>query len=223
MDTIFTDDVLDAIDRLIARPGIAGNERHTGKALFTSASHPDVDLLNDELREHGWETYAHLLPFRPRRPYEKSLWVRRADGRTIPEIHALAIIKFGVTLDTDPFWSDGDCTNNVSSNISIVQQHDPQLRRSKYGVRSTTPEYRKKYYENPENKARQREAAKVHAAKKRKQIKAAKEALGDDLPDTLPQLKPDGRRGEEDDRLSTSAEVSDVTSLLDQLVEEQTK
>lgn len=220
---MLTETQLKTIDDILALPGPGANKLYTGQPLVCTATHPDVDLLNEELRSEGWISYAQFPTFRPRRVYERSLWVRRPDDRIAPELYVLATMKFGeLKPGTEPFWADGDWTNNVLSNVAVPTNADTSKRiLSKYGVRSTTPEYRRIYYSDPTNKARQRTAAREHARRKRAEAldaQRALEAAGVDTKELYRDtLLPDGRKGEDDDR-----DTGSVKELLTQILDSKT-
>lgn len=191
---MISDAFLQAIDLLV-------NE---GKVTYCAVRHPEQDLLNEALRAEGWESYcdpAVLGTFRVRRPYERSLWLRKADNRCAPELYVLAAMKFGKgILDAEPYWADKDWTNNVMENVALPEPVVPQERQSKYGVKAGTPEYRKAYSADPDNKARQRAASRKHATERREAIRRAKIDNADALEELRKRiLGPDRRRGEDDD------------------------
>lgn len=199
---MISDQYFHLIDMLVSpKPG----EAH---AQFCSSPHPDKDLKSQLLLDEGWVSYcdpAAMPTFRHRRPYERSLWVRRADNRCAPELYVLAVMRFGpemVRADAEPFWTDKDWRNNTIENISLPVKADHERRTSAYGARAGTPEYRKRYFSVPENKEKQRAAARKSAARKRAMVKKAKV----DNVDLFQQLKeqilgPDQRKLDDDDRI----------------------
>lgn len=206
-----TESELTCIDALLALPGLSANSAFDGRPIYCDSVHPEIEFHSEELRKAGFISYANLPDFRHRRPYEHSLWVRRADNRCVPELYALATIRYGRLTPVpgvQPYWTDKDWRNNNSSNVSVSLPRVsivPPIS-SKYGVRAGTPEYWRKYYEDPANRAKQRAAAKKHAARKREEIRTAKQALEvAEGPDPLKDLRDrimgeDGRRGDDDDR-----------------------
>lgn len=132
------------------------------------------------LRALGFVDYAAMDEYRSRRPYERSRWVRTKDNRCVPELYALAWHRYG-TLDihSQPYWTDKNWTNTVPDNISLLattaQGHSTTG--NKYGARAGTPEYRKRYWSDPSNKARLRKQTRESAARKRKALNDARELL----------------------------------------------
>lgn len=194
---ILTDEQLHAIDVIIS----------DGTPTTCAVTHPDVDLFDEDLRAAGFIAYAALPDFKSRRPYEKSLWVWRSDGRCVPELYALATIKFGtLPPDVNARWSDGHATNKDLSNVSLVKMHlteDGRIARNRYGVQAGTPEYRKKYYSDPANKERQKAHSRKSAQKRRVAFQVATQMSSPTDLETLRKklLMPDLRRGDEDDRI----------------------
>ena len=203
--------MLSLIDVKIAQPGTAARIDLDGSPRFVPNPHKDVDLLNPLLKDEGWESYADCEVFRHRRPYERCLWLRRADGRVAPELLVLAYIKTG-RVSGEAFWTDGDWTHNDIENVSVEDRVPGQRPVSKYGVRSTTSEYRKRYYADPVNKARQRKAARDHAARKRQELKEATAALPQDVLQELEEkiLGPKVPRDDDNTETFQSPEVGSV-------------
>lgn len=199
---MISDQFFHLIDLLVSpRPG-------QGHPIFCTSPHPERELKNQVLLDEGWVSYcdpAAMPTFRHRRPYERSLWVRRADNRCAPELYILAVMKFGADMiraDAEPFWTDKDWNNNTVDNVSlpIKAKHEPRV--SKFGARAGTPEYRKKYYAVPENAEKQRASARTSAARKRARVRQAKAEnvdLFQELRDKI--LGPDQRKLDDDDRV----------------------
>lgn len=165
-----TDEELAAVDKII--------EQHE----VCTTPHAEVDLFNEELRASGFIAYANLNLFMHRRPYERSLWVMREDGRCIPELYALATLKHGGPLpfNARALWQDGHPSNNLKENVLIVLQKPEGMDLrvgSIYGVPSSDPLYRKKYLENPKNREKAREASRIFQKKKREELKKSKGEL----------------------------------------------
>lgn len=195
--TTITELELHAIDVLV----------NAGTPTECSVQHTDVDQFDEEIRAAGFLAYAALPDYQSRRPYERSLWCMRADGRCVPEIFLLATIRYGVLSDVVPKWADGNATNNCKANVVLVKVGNPgvdgRVAKNKYGVPAGTPEYRKRYFSDPENRQRQQNAARKSAEKKRTEVKKAKVVLPPDDLDLLAKkiLMPDGRKGTDDDRM----------------------
>lgn len=187
------DEELDLIDKLLSLPG--NPEKFDGRPITCAVVHPEIELHESALLEAGFVSYAYLPDFRSRRQYERSLWLRRADNRAVPELYVLATMKYGKlvpAIGVQPYWTDKDFTNNHISNVSLAL---PKVVKgapvSRYGVRSGTPEYYKKYYSDPSNRAKQREASKRHAARRRDIVRSAEDAVAstDGGADALQQLR----------------------------------
>lgn len=193
-----TEEQLAAIDVIV----------NAGLPTYSQNTHPDVDLMDDVVRAAGFAAYGCLPDFRSRRPYERSLWAwRMEDGRCVPEIYVLATLRYGLLPPTvNAAWRNG-ASNKSMDNVVLQVLRDPsvdgRLKSNQFGVRSGTPEYRKMYYSKPENRERQKMHARNSAARRRQIVDAAKDLTD---PKKLQEmclriLMPDGRRGEEDDRL----------------------
>lgn len=151
-----------------------------GRPTYCMITHPELDLCveeNDPIRLAGFVAYACLPNYMQRRPYERSFWLWRMDGRSVPELHVLATIKYGVMRKgVKPIWIEAKLSNRTLQNVMLESQasaeEDGRVR-TKYGVRSNTPEYRKRYYADPVNKQRQRESSKASARKKREEFQHA--------------------------------------------------
>jgi hypothetical protein len=133
------------------------------------------------LQQLGWTAYAALPPVTPRSRYERSRWVRReSDGRCTLELWLLAYVaREALHEDQVPFWKDGDWDNAVPDNVSTYALSRGRSR-SRYGVRSNTPEYWKRYYAVPENRARVRRQTRESARRMRELLKAARAVLQQD-------------------------------------------
>lgn len=192
-----------------------------GQVTMCQEAHPDVDLLNPVLRQQGWVSYANIEPFRSRRPYERSLWLRRPDGRCAPELWVLALLKFGLDVlqqGREPYWIDKDWTHSEMENVSVPQPAQP--RKSRYGVKAGTPEYLKAYYSDPANKARQREHAKKHARRQRETVRAAQQVLKKDTTAVVDELRerilgPDMTHWDDDEKPRSSPYSEGETQVLE--------
>lgn len=193
-----TEEHLQHIDLCLASAAAWTAKQPMGAVVATYCALASVehDFLNEELRILGFDSYAALQDFQWRRPYERSLWVRRSsDNRCVPVLYALAVLRYGTFAPAlKPFWSDGDQYNDASSNVSLMPlagSADSGSVRNKYGVRSTSPEYRKRYYADPVNK--QRNAAHQRATQARKRVALDKAtavvAASPDLADKITDLK----------------------------------
>lgn len=202
---ILTDVELESIEAIVSQ----------GVMTLCSGIHPEVDLLDDVLRTAGFVAYASLPDFRSRRPYERSLWVQMPSGRCVPELYALAAVKYGpLSRDVTARWTDGCSLNKTLENVSLVTQKpagagDARVKGNRYGVQAGTPEYRKKYYADPKNRERQKEHARKSAAKKRGAVQQAKGAIVPDELQTLidQMMPPDGRVGDDEERLTRALEA----------------
>lgn len=200
-----------AIPRVLSEEELKSIEVIVSEGLQVHCEiHPEVDLLDDHLRASGFVSYALREDFRPRRPYERSMWVRRLDGRCVPELYALAALKFGVlSRDTSARWVDGHWMNKLLENVGVLHLGpspfiDQRVARNKFGVQAGTPEYRRKYYQDPVNRAKQREQARKSAAKQRAILKRARRMLPQEEVLELTQKVmglQDGRKGDQDDRV----------------------
>jgi hypothetical protein len=164
---MITDTQLEIIDSIVSGSGLP-------TICFTT--HPDRDLLSDELLAEGYVSYAGLPFIKPRSSYERSMWLRRPDNRCVPELHALAVIKHGALRKGDqPYWLNKDWTDTRSDNVGLVLATTKPS--SKYGVKSGTPEYYRLYNADPMNKARAREASVRYSASYRERMKLRKERI----------------------------------------------
>lgn len=175
-----TDELLQHIDLCMASARAWEKKEPMSQVVPTQCALASVehDFLNDELRILGFDSYAALQDFQWRRPYERSLWARRSsDNRCVPVIYALAVLKFGSFAPAlKPFWSDGNQYNDVSANVELMPlagSKDTGNIKNKYGVRSTSPEYRKRYYADPDNKKRNAAHQRATQARKKAALAAA--------------------------------------------------
>jgi hypothetical protein len=156
-----------------------------GKPTFSSAVHQEVDLFDEALRAQGFTAYAALEEYKYRSPYRRSLWCRReSDGRCAPELFLLATLRYGLLpLILEPKWLDGNPVHNKIENVMLVQipgareEGDGRTKRNKYGVPAGTVEYRKRYYNDPVNREKRKQAARKSAAKSRQVLRSAKDSL----------------------------------------------
>jgi ribosomal protein S20 len=82
-----------------------------------------------------------------------------------------------------PYWADKNWLNNVSENVSLQLPQIDSRPRSKYGVRSGTPEYEQRYYADPQNKTRQRERSRNYSARRRSELRTATVSIKQTLED----------------------------------------
>lgn len=148
----------------------------SGRRTLCAIPHVEVDLVSNEIRSKtDFTTYADLPMFHFRRPYEKSLWVRRdSDNRCFPELLVLASLKFGVLRDRKrmPYWTDRDYTNSTMANVTLPEEKIVTVvKKSGIIARSGTKEYWKEYYANPEHQRKRREASRNHARRKREEAR----------------------------------------------------
>lgn len=157
----------------------------------------EEDLLDEAVRALGFTHYVDLV-WMPRRPYERSKFIagETAEGYiALPLIYVLAwtVPAFRAQLsESRPYWTDGDHTNQVTSNISFISTSAPNpigQHRNKYGHRAGTPEYRKAYYADPANRAKNREHQRRSSKKKREVLKRAEEIVQAAAPDRLAELR----------------------------------
>lgn len=199
------------IPRVLNEQELQSIEKIVSKGLQVVCDiHPEVDLLDEHLRASGFVSYALHEDLHPRKPYERSMWVRREDGRSVPELYALAALRYGaLSRNASARWKDGQWRNTVVDNVVLAAQAftsevDQRVARNRYGVQAGTPEYRKLYYQDPANKMRQREQARKSAAKQRAILKRAQRLLP---PEEVKELTrkvmglEDGRKGDQDDRM----------------------
>lgn len=202
---MLTDEYLDAIDAIISLPLVS---RKTHCVL----PHPEIDLLDPMLRELGFISYANITPYAMRKVRERSLWLRRADNRCVPELYVLASLKVGIlSLNMRPFWLDADWTNNCVDNIGIAYA-EPLKREPKTA--------QERFFADPVNKHIHRQRMRERAAREREILKRAKEAVGKKTLKELASqiLPPDGRVGPDDDRaFGHSVEAPDDSDLFIQL------
>lgn len=164
---------LDYIDMLCA---VALERTDAPKPTLCALASSEHDFVDVEDVGFG-DSFAGLTDWMSRRPYERSPWIRdSATGRCVPLLYALALKVHGrFSPVLRPFWTDGDHNHMASSNVSLMPikaSTGTGHVRNKYGVRSTTPEYRKRYYADPVNKRRNAEHQRKTQAKKRAEQKA---------------------------------------------------
>lgn len=194
---MITDQFFHLIDLLV------GDKPGQGNPQFCSMPHPEKDLTNKLLLAEGWVSYCDPLAYptyHHRRPYERSLWLRRVDNRCAPELLVLAVMKFGALMiraDAEPFWTDKNWLNNSIDNVSMPLK--PEVGSSKIGARAGTPEYRKLYYAIPENRDKQRLAARKSAARKRALVRRARTENVDVFQQLKDQILGPVVRGDDDD------------------------
>jgi hypothetical protein len=182
-----TDDIFNFIDLCmsVARSSETKEPLQPPQPIHCAVQSTEYDFVDLDVPE-GIDSFAALPDYMSRRPYEKSQWVRRSsDNRCAPLIYVLAYVKHGTFSPAlKPFWTDGDCTNTTPNNVSLMQagQVHSGTPRNKYGVRSTSPEYRKRYYSDPANKQRNAENQRKTQARKRALLSAAKTVV-DNNPD----------------------------------------
>lgn len=190
-----TNEQLDAIDLIISEPGVIV------RPTYCAQPHPEVDLFNEELRSDGFVSYAHLNPFRLRRKRERSLWVRRSDDRCVPELYALAVLRYYGVVRTRAFWTDGDPEHNAMDNVSLATIAAIAAP-GKYSTITKSPSR----WNDPVGRLAHRQIAKQSAQRKRVATQVAKQALqqtdGGELLDQLRKdiLLPDQRKIDDDDR-----------------------
>lgn len=178
-----TQDDLDYIDMLCSVALEATSPPRPTLCALPSGEHDFVDV-----EDIGFgDSFAGLTDWMSRRPYERSPWVRDSvTGRCVPLLYALALKAHGrFSPVLRPFWTDGDPSHMSSANVSLmpVRSTVPQGPvRNKYGHRSTTAEYRKAYYSDPVNKARNAAHQRRTQAKKRAES-AAIQKIVDNNPD----------------------------------------
>jgi hypothetical protein len=135
---------------------------------------------SDEISAMGFSRYADMPMFSKRSQYSRSVWVARpSDRRAVPEILLLAVLAHGSLNNvTRVYWTDGDSQNNTINNVSVdrgllVQpkpresQATARVIRNKYGAPSGTREYWKRYWADPANVKRNRDASRRYQEKKR--------------------------------------------------------
>lgn len=179
-----TSDDLDYIDMLCS---IAAEQTSVPAPTYCAIASSEHDFVG--LEDLPWgDSFAGLNDWMSRRPYERSPWVRDSvTGRCVPLLYLLAFKAHGRFAPVlKPFWTDGDASNMVSTNVSLMPVKGAAapggVVRNKYGARSTTAEYRKRYYADPVNKARNAAHQRKTQAKKRAEA-AAIQTIVDNHPD----------------------------------------
>lgn len=200
--------LLDEIDALTAEKG--------APKTICNQPHPEVDLFTEELRAAGFESYANLDAFKFRKRHECSLWVRRADGRCVPELYALAVLKFGSLKGRKPYWTDGSPNNNTMDNVSVAEP----LKRDIYRLKNT----KKIPWNDPVGRATHRVAAKKWAKKNKEIVELARAQLPSSLMDEINKTYNLPERGPTDDDVNPPETAREIMARIErEMIEEKRK
>lgn len=151
-------------------------------------------VVSQLLTESGFVSYAALPYLHYETPTQRTLWVAMADGRCVPELHVLALVRHGSPLPDHyvPVWMDGNPNNRTLDNAWVMVKE----KRS-----AASKAYWRKYYSVPENAAKQRERVKRASDRRRAKLALAKQLVGPTAHIDL--LLPDARRHEHQDTLDS--------------------
>ena len=83
-------------------------------------------VLSQLLTESGFVSYAALPYLHYETPTQRTLWVAMADGRCVPELHVLALVRHGSPLPDHyvPVWMDGNPNNRTLEADDIAAKND---------------------------------------------------------------------------------------------------